>query len=248
MLVSTLSTAFKSGPLIPRSGLALWLKSDVGITQSGGLVSQWDDQSGNGKHVTNSGSGRPTFAASVINGRPGITFTGAGTALINASNYLPQQNARHIITVQKVATGGVYTSGGTLISSGTSHSITVLLAVNVDTFVYMYTDGIGFSIRYVSTPTITDVPTVQSFAYSGAAGTVVASVNNVANTLLPSIASGSEDGSAGFYIGNRGDAGAGQYFSGTICEVIAYDHVLSAADLLVVNKYLQAKYAISLGV
>jgi hypothetical protein len=123
-----------------------------------------------------------------------------------------------------------------------------MCARNTDTFVYVYTDGVGFSRRYTTTPTVIDVPTVQSFPYSGFPGTVVPNINNIANSMAGSNASGTEDGSAGFVVGNRGDAGAGQYFSGTICEVIAYDHVLSAADLLTVNQYLQAKYAIALGV
>ncbi len=34
------------------SGCVLWLRSDLGVTQSGGLVSQWADQSGNNNHLT----------------------------------------------------------------------------------------------------------------------------------------------------------------------------------------------------
>lgn len=58
------------------AGLLGWWKADTGITKDGSdFVSQWDDQSGNGKHLTQATSGnRPTWEASIKNGLPGVKF------------------------------------------------------------------------------------------------------------------------------------------------------------------------------
>jgi len=55
----------------------LWLDASdtTTITSSGGLVSQINDKSGNGKNATSSGSDRPTTGASTINGRNVLDFT-----------------------------------------------------------------------------------------------------------------------------------------------------------------------------
>ena len=58
------------------TNLALWLKADVGVTLSGTDVTTWADQSGNGKDATASGTARPTYQSSGINGLPAISFNG----------------------------------------------------------------------------------------------------------------------------------------------------------------------------
>lgn len=61
------------------SGLHVWFDaSDVStITQAGGLVSQWSDKSGNGRHATAAGSARPTYQAASVNGLGSIYSDGA---------------------------------------------------------------------------------------------------------------------------------------------------------------------------
>jgi hypothetical protein len=68
---------------LPTAGLIAWYKADVGVTKDGSnKVSQWDDQSGNGHHLTQpTALNKPTWQASVLNGLPGIQFP-ASTGLI----------------------------------------------------------------------------------------------------------------------------------------------------------------------
>jgi len=59
---------------------ALWLDAaDTStITESGGLVSQWDDKSGNGRNVVQAtGANQPTTGTNTQNGLNVITFDGA---------------------------------------------------------------------------------------------------------------------------------------------------------------------------
>jgi len=59
------------------SGLKLWLEADAGVTESGGLVTDWDDQSGNGNNaVQGDPAHQPTLVSSQINGKPAVYFNG----------------------------------------------------------------------------------------------------------------------------------------------------------------------------
>lgn len=67
---------------------ALWLDAaDAStITESGGVVSQWNDKSGNGNHVAQSTSTlRPVVASSVLNSKPVIRFDGTDDRLATAA-------------------------------------------------------------------------------------------------------------------------------------------------------------------
>lgn len=82
------------------SGLVTWLRADQGVTQSGGVVSQWSDLSGNGNNASQATSGsRPTVVSNVINGKPVIRFD--GSQWLNGSANDVIANDYTIITVMK---------------------------------------------------------------------------------------------------------------------------------------------------
>jgi hypothetical protein len=59
-----------------------WWRADQGITQVTG-VSQWDDISGNGNHLTQaSGTAQPTFEAGGYNGQPSLLFDGTNDYML----------------------------------------------------------------------------------------------------------------------------------------------------------------------
>ena len=61
--------------------LALWLDADDAdtITLNGSDVSQWNDKSGNGNHVSNgAASTQPAYLTTGWNGKPTVSFTKAG--------------------------------------------------------------------------------------------------------------------------------------------------------------------------
>jgi hypothetical protein len=73
-----------SAPLIPASGLSLWLKADAGVTHTGGVVTAWADQSG----ANNNFSGSTEFVENEINGKPAIYFNGETSYLDSPSTLL----------------------------------------------------------------------------------------------------------------------------------------------------------------
>jgi len=67
-----------SGSSPPQTGLLLWLRADADVTSSGGLVSRWLDQSGNGFVASMTVAARqPSLVGGALNGLPVIRFSGA---------------------------------------------------------------------------------------------------------------------------------------------------------------------------
>jgi len=68
-------------PMIP-PGLALWVRGDAGVTQTGGAVSAWADQSGNGNHLVQTAVAmQPVYMAGAQNGLPVLFFDGSNDSL-----------------------------------------------------------------------------------------------------------------------------------------------------------------------
>ena len=91
---------------------ALWLDAaDAStITESGGAVSQWDDKSGNGRHVTQATAGsQPTLATNAVNGKSVLDFD--GTDLMENDNAALQRSVSgsSLFAVSRL---DVNTSGG----------------------------------------------------------------------------------------------------------------------------------------
>lgn len=90
------------------AGLAMWLKSDVGVFQSSGgsaaildgdVVGEWQDQSGNGRHVTQATTAnKPTLRLSQLNGLPALQLDG-GDFLTRASVSLSSLVATNAATI-----------------------------------------------------------------------------------------------------------------------------------------------------
>jgi hypothetical protein len=74
-------------PLPARSNLRLWLRADKGVTDVGGDVTAWRDQSGNFNNpIQNDIPKRPVLVASAVNGQPAIRFDGADDSLVAPSS------------------------------------------------------------------------------------------------------------------------------------------------------------------
>lgn len=235
-------TVTGSAPTPPTSGLALWLKADAGVTLSGSDVTAWADQSGNGNDVTAPGT-PPTFDASVINGLPGVRFTGAAVSLANTSTSLITAGAaRHVFSVVKC--GSTASPGGPIVVfRGNTPWFAAYLAI-IGGNTYAYSDGATTASTLTSPPTLTSTAFEVEHASAGTGtGNLTLALDGTNQTLAtPDIAT--ESGATGFVIGNAPTAS--QYFDGDVCEVFVYDHVLTGSDLADLRGYLQARYGITI--
>jgi len=74
-------------PLPALANLRLWLRADKGVTDVAGVVSAWNDQSGNFNNAAQSdNSRRPIVVPDAVNGQPAIRFDGGDDSLVAASS------------------------------------------------------------------------------------------------------------------------------------------------------------------
>lgn len=74
------------------SALVAWYDAGdaASITESGGAVSQWNDKSGHGYHLTQATGGKkPTYSATGFMGKGGIVFNGTSTTMATGLTAVP---------------------------------------------------------------------------------------------------------------------------------------------------------------
>jgi hypothetical protein len=88
---------------IPSNGLMAWFKADVGVSESGGTITEWADQSGNDNNAT--AVGQPTLLNNELNGKPVIGFDGVNDCMTFSLNTpISLGSARTFIIVYKYNT------------------------------------------------------------------------------------------------------------------------------------------------
>lgn len=89
-------------PAGPPAGMWADWNAAVGITHSSNRVSQWNDQSGNGRHLTNGDS----FTQPLWNGTDSINFQGSRIDAFTLSATIAQPSTFYIIAQVDVTTNG----------------------------------------------------------------------------------------------------------------------------------------------
>jgi len=243
------------GTLPVVSGLRAWFDASVAnsITSSAGLVSQWNDLSGNGRHLTSATTGRPTTNSNTLNGLNVLTFA-SGNYLRNYPVQITMPAFTVIIviklanTIDRMQPVGLGNSLGPGCCEGFTH-----LECNTfqtgGTRYGMYTPNSSWDTSLTLT-TNWSLLTWCSPAIVGQSivATTTYRVNQVAGTIQARDVSYSNwiDISAkpGFKLGNGVSDADGGNFSGQIAEVAFYGTALSAGDIVLVENYLKAKWAI----
>jgi hypothetical protein len=216
-------TPFFSPTMVP--GCALWLRADLGVASG---VATWLDQSAN--RASFSKSGTPTLTASAINGLPAVNTTMG--FLETAGVTVAQPDTLIVVCQSSTADPGNYM----VLSSGTSNAdnqqlaqtLSVMNEVNLNA-------GTGANVTLNSTitsPTILQVDWVSSSAQvyqNGSAAGSGVTVNSNSNTIG--------------YVGAQWSSDFP--FSGTIAEVLLFAPALTSRWRTLVNRYLGARYAIS---
>lgn len=227
------------------ANLKIWLDANVGITQSGGLVSQWDDQSGNNNHLTQGNSSQqPTYSATGFNGAlPGVTFANASpndrwlrvtnAAISSASlsvfmalrQTTAMPNNAGFLSCHAAGQGDDVSGGGLAIEhSGGNYR------VQAGSY-----DRNGPSV-------ILNTPTTVSWLFDGSTGTdfinfSVGSSNTHTETF----------GNTTFTvnIGSRPFAGNGFGFNGELGEFLMYAGTLTAGEKSSLHTYLTNKWGVT---
>jgi hypothetical protein len=239
-------------PAIGSGTLQLWLKADTGVVTNGaGLVSQWQDQSGNSNNAVQANANlQPTLAfASPLSGRPVVRFNGIqnnvngsylfGAGLVNVPNAMTEftvYNAFSTTNIENIILDiGVPDNFGAnrvpMITLGYLHfsfwqdfDISAPFIVPTNTY-RIRTDRLD-----------TNLDTLNMFD---------ATADSATNFTLS--ASGAIVPGAGYYLGGLNSSigpyvGSSRNFNGDIAEVICYQGYLTEPDRQAVTSYLEEKY------
>jgi hypothetical protein len=226
-----------------------WDASDAAsITQSGGLVSQWNDKSGQGNHATASGTRQPAFVSNALNGKSVIAFDGADDLMEAAIS--SAYTAATVFAVLRPDAAGGGSLGRVLVRGSSS----------------LFYDGATSSLRYnppfpgatgnggqrtANSSATLGAWHLLSIAWTGGLDVATAITPRLAGAVSSAGLTGTGDsvsaaGIGTMQIGNRAVADGGDRgWNGRIAELIFFNAAISAADRARVEAYLAAKWGIS---
>ena len=222
------------------SGLKLWLDADdaTTITESTSAIDQWNDKSGQGNHVSSSGSDRPTYVASSMNGKAVVKFDGVGDYLQRTTftaGAITGEATSFIVF--KSPTDGGGTAGTYIMDGGGSGNRTFFTSRTLAENDWQYPGGTGgttdFGVDHICT-ILWKNATSSYLRIDGVdvlTGTAVAATWN-GITL------------ADHY--TLGDPSSTDDLDEEIAEVLVYDTELSTGDRDSVETYLANKWGITI--
>jgi len=223
----------------------LWLNSGTGITETGGLVSNWADQSGNGFNATQvTGTLQPSFTANNanFNNQPTLSFTQDRSYLGVADNTLLDNGNGFSFFIAFRTPNSADTYG--ILSKRTGF--------NVDQ-AYRFFQLSGEIVSNVGTSSNNQLSIgnntnyIVSSVYDGTLST------DQYNLFLNSTTSGSSNGpttlndeASDLFIGNFNTSDTRE-FPGDIGEIIIFKSTLNDAQRVIIENYLSIKYNIGIG-
>lgn len=231
------------------SGLALWLKADTLVLADGAAVSSWADQSGNGRNAAQAtGTKQPLYKVNIINGKPVLRFDSTDDCLtIPAVDFSSTAGLSLFVVTATIPSATDRIIFETSANSSTSDGA-ILLYRQTDNKVQANLHGSGVNNNtFITTATITSAATVISAVYDRALSTneTTAWLNGATAGTRPNNADTTGNhGNFAINIGARNN-GASVPFGGDIAEIILYNSALSAVNRLFVERYLGAKYGIT---
>lgn len=222
--------------------LAAWFDASdaASITQTGGLVSQWNDKSGNARHATNTGSNRPTTGSATINGLNCISTSPTSWLQVAAPGANLTNDMALYIVFRKTGANNSFESAPVNLSA--SNQGQPFDRFSNTSFGHLW------NIVGAAGDSYTDLRTVTSAAQmswigekdGAGAGTHVL-VEYLNGTLVRSNnVAGTWNGGGFLMIGRRADGVV--LFTGDIGEVLVYNAAHNAATREAIESYLKAKW------
>ncbi|MBV1853609.1 M4 family metallopeptidase [Catellatospora tritici] len=212
----------------PTPGSLVWLRADAGVTSSGGLVSNWTDQSGTGHHASMTVAARqPSLASGVVNGKPVIRFGGSQSlslVTINPSAF----------TVFVVGKNSKTTESYSMILGPGGNNANNQLRWENGTQALVYgSNGIP-----ATTSTIGNTRVFHDLVIRYDGATLKVYRDGTLYTSTPVAASG------GWSINQIGAYYSSAYMQGDLAELLVYSSALSDTDRVSTQNYLKSKYAL----
>lgn len=233
------ASRFKVAGFVPTdiAGLKLWLRADMGVTESGGAVSAWADQSGTGDTnknvVQGTAANKPTYTASHASygNKPAIVFD-LDDQLLSAAWAVALAQPLTLFLAGHTTTR---TTNHYMFDNRTDPSQCALYDSTAGSGVTIYA-GAAIAAAVASTD-----PKITCCVFNGASSTILVNQKTAQAT-----GNAGANGLTGTSIGNYA-AGGSFGNNGPVAEVIVYSGALSASDIDRVMDYLGARYGITIG-
>jgi hypothetical protein len=237
----------KSGnvALVPRPGLALWVRGDTGVVLEGSKVARWVDQAdGRTELRQDADAQRPVLLPEGLNGKACLAFDGAATSL----RFKMPVNGLEGLTFflvsacasEKPGAGGsdasaLYWDEGV---PGSGSKIYLCPSQTGVRFKFGTGQKTG-DVFYRRPSSLGDRPTLTMIRKEGAIDSLWTDgvLAKRQEGMGPRIASCSDRGALGIGKNNS-------HFSGCIAEVLFYGRALSEAEQAQVERYLTEKYGL----
>jgi hypothetical protein len=225
---------------VTNQNLELWLRADVGVTNSAGQISTWADQSGNANNATQSTTNyQPTYVTNALNGLPVVQFNLTNSQYLNLTNFLTgTTQAEAFVVLQSADLPGISTplwnmGSGTYSLVGYPYSNGQI----VEDFGSTTTNLVGDPAQPLNQYHVYEVAGQNNFWGAWINGML--QYQTAGNTYGVNSYGYIELGCSYFSNGSRF-----QYFSGEVAEVLIFNQTLSTSQRLVVNNYLDLKYGL----
>lgn len=220
--------------------LYAWWRADSGVNASAGMpadgsaVTRWED-SGNRNHdlvrVSTTATQRPTFRATLANGKPAVDFDGNDYlwSANTAAEFGVITSARTIICIARP----VAANGGYIFDSSSSTGRTALL-----------TGEIATPSQWVLFPGATPT-TLGGLVFESGVSLVSCTVASGAQTVhvngeLKGSGTSAIQSMSGMMLGSRFNLA--NFLAGSISEVLVFDKALDSAERAAIEAYLSSKY------
>lgn len=221
--VETLSTTYTAG-----SALAL------------DRVSQWTDVSGNNRNLSQSTTAKkPVQAPNMLNSEAVLIFDGANTLSGGSAFYTIPNGANTVFVVGKINAETGTAQRYAAMNSGSAAVFKWLITSSSSSGLVLYANDAAGTGVSKSGLTNTNYQILRGYR----TGTTVqvasnngTSSNNTNGANVSDIAS--------FYVGSNEDTN--RYLTGAIAALIIYDRALSAQEIINVNTWLSARFAITI--
>ena len=224
------------------SGLAAWWDAGdaASITTVSGRVSQWNDKSGNGVHATQTtANNRPVNTSQTLNGRAVMTFDGSND-IMSFTGTARTDETQFVVVRNNMVAGGVSTQqilGDASSGFGLNAIIKNDGAANSDLLAQCGGFVVGTTAARYQFPANNPFgPAVVSAIRSSASGGILRT-NGVQRATCTT--------SNSYALARIGGVGSSFPLNGYIAEIVIYSRALSVADVQRVERYLGAKWGLT---
>lgn len=243
IVIKNPTPAVIADPPVTANRLGHWDAAVVSsIQQSGGVLTQWNDKSGNARHLT-PGNG-PAYGSRSINGIVVPDFDGSNDYLLNTAIPYGTSNGDHTTSFFVGHNDAAAAAGHRGMLAGAVNFSNAFYLANQSGGLRVATDkrngaglghlssaAVGTASPFVAAQRIIEDPPHLVYHYQ----------NSPPSSQSDNLAGGFDPNAGGILVGTY-DA-AGRYFDGGVAEIIFYGTNLTDQQVLDTLAYLEAKWA-----